>query len=517
MVLVDAATPGAGYFAQREFLLDLAGGDGWLPPWTSWWDEGDVGDLFPDAEVRARIEAEQPRMPLANYDHVPPARDGWDRLPCAYVWFGGLYETGAERAAARGWPARQIPGNHLHMLSTRTRSPPPYLSWPATCADLGGASCSEVLPPERGAMSLFGKRADLVVHESEPFNAEPTPAALNAAFITPVDTFYSRNHGPVPDIDAASWRLTVTGRVARELELSLDDLQTRFPTQNVTATLQCAGNRRAGLIAVREIPGEHPWGQTATSTAEWTGVRLGDVLAEAGVDEGARHVAFDAPDVSEVAKPRQAYGSSIPIEKAVAREVLLAWQMNGEPLTAVHGAPVRVVVPGYIGARSVKWLERITVRADPSDNYFQASAYRLLPADADADAAGPGDGISLGPIALNSAILAPAEDATVAAGPVEVSGYAFAGGERPVARVDVSVDGGRTWTQADLGEDRGRWSWRRWRAEVELPAGQIEIAARAWDAAAGLQPESAVSLWNPKGYVNNSWARAIVHAESLSG
>jgi sulfite oxidase len=365
-------------------------------------------------------------------------------------------------------------------------------------------------------MTLYGKRADMLVHEAEPYNAEPTAAALAEAFVTPVDTFYSRNHGPVPDGNVQTWRLTVTGMVARELELSIEDLQTRFQTCTVTATLQCAGNRRAGLIAVRDIPNEHPWGQTATSTAEWTGVRLADVLAEAGPEEGAQHVSFDAPDVSTDAKPAQAYGSSIPLAKAGAPEVLLAWQMNGQPLAPVHGAPLRVVVPGYIGARSVKWVQRITVGAAPSDNYFQATAYRLLPPEADADTAGPNDGISLGPVALNSVILSPADGATVGAGPLQISGYAYAGGERAVARVDISVDDGRSWTQADLGEDRGDWAWRMWRGQVDLSPGQVEIVARAWDTSAASQPESPGPLWNPKGYVNNSWPRIVVNVGPAS-
>jgi sulfite oxidase len=360
-------------------------------------------------------------------------------------------------------------------------------------------------------MTVFGKRADTIVHEAEPYNAEPTPAALAAAFVTPVDTFYSRNHGLVPDLDPATWRLVVAGLVERELELSLDDLQTDFETCTVTATLQCAGNRRAGLIAVRDIPGEHPWGEAATSTAEWTGVRLGDVLASAGLDDDVRHVSFDAPDVAELAKPPQGYGSSIPVEKAIAPEVLLAWQMNEKPLEPVHGAPLRVVVPGYIGARSVKWLRRITVGTAPSENYFQATAYRLLPADADPDSVRPGDGISLGPVALSSAILCPADGTALAPGPVQVAGYALAGDKRAIARVDISVDCGRTWTQADLGEDRGGWAWRMWQAVLDLPPGRVEIVARAWDTSAGSQPENPEPLWNPKGYVNNSWPRITVH------
>ncbi|HZZ96223.1 MAG TPA: hypothetical protein VFE19_04390 [Jatrophihabitantaceae bacterium] len=116
VVFVDAALPGAGYFAQREFLNSLVDADGLLPPWTSWWDGSDVAQLFPNAEVQARVEAEQARMPLAYYDHVPPAPDGWDRPPCAYIWFAEPYDTGAQRASTRGWPTKHVPGNHLHML-----------------------------------------------------------------------------------------------------------------------------------------------------------------------------------------------------------------------------------------------------------------------------------------------------------------------------------------------------------------------------------------------------------------
>jgi sulfite oxidase len=282
---------------------------------------------------------------------------------------------------------------------------------------------------------------------------------------------------------------------------------------SVVATMQCAGNRRAGFLEVRDIPGEDPWGPAATSTASWTGVRLADVLAAAGVRaEEVAHIAFAAPDVSTLANPPQVYGSSIPVHKATAPEVLLAWQMNGAPLPAAHGAPLRVVVPGYIGARSVKWVQRITARSDPSDNYFQAVAYRLLPPDADPDTAVPGVGLSLGSVALNSAILSPADGARVTAGPVAVRGYAFAGGDRAVARVDVSADSGASWTQADLGEDNGGWAWRIWRVVLDVPPGDVELVARAWDTSAAAQPERPGPLWNPKGYVNNSWPRVMLHA-----
>lgn len=347
----------------------------------------------------------------------------------------------------------------------------------------------------------------MLVHEHEPFNAEPPRAALRQGGPTPLDTFYVRNHGPVPEADPATWRLTVDGLVHRPLELSLEDLCTRFEETEVEATLQCAGNRRAGLMEVRDIPGEAPWGPGATSTARWAGVRLADVLDAAGLRPDAAHIAFAAPDVSPVADPPQPFGGSVPADKARSGEVLLAWSMNGAPLPPVHGAPLRAVVPGWIGARSVKWLRRITAQEHPSRNWFQATAYRLLPAGADPGRAGPGDGISLGPVALNCDILHPAPGARLPSGPTRISGYALAGEDRAVARVDVSADGGRSWTQARLGPGAGRWTWQPWHTDLDLPAGPVEIIARAWDTTGATQPESPRHLWNPKGYANNSWAR----------
>jgi sulfite oxidase len=356
-------------------------------------------------------------------------------------------------------------------------------------------------------MSRYGKRVDLVVHEEEPFNAETGLAGLVEGPLTATDAFYVRGHGAVPEIDPAAWRLRVQGAVERELELSLATLREALREREVTATLQCAGNRRAGLIAIRDIPGEAPWGPGATGTATWTGVALADVLALAGPLCEAGHVGFEGADVSGEAKPAQRFGGSIPLEKACRPEVLLAWAMNGEPLPLVHGAPLRVVVPGYIGARSVKWLERIEVRSSPWQGYFQHVVYRLLPEDG---TPGPGVGMELGLIALNSDVLSPADGDTIAAGPVEVRGYAFAGGERHVARVDVSLDGGASWSQAELLEDLGRWAWRHWRITLDLAPGEQEILVRAWDSSAATQPEDEAALWNPKGYVNNARPRVRV-------
>jgi sulfite oxidase len=356
-------------------------------------------------------------------------------------------------------------------------------------------------------VTRYGKRPDLIVHEDEPFNAETGLAALDEGPLTATDAFYVRGHGAVPEVDPARWRLRVDGLVERELDLSLATLREVLREHEVTATLQCAGNRRNGLMAIRDIPGETPWGPGATGTATWAGVSLADVLALAGPLPEAAHVGFQGADLCPEATPAQPFGGSIALGKARRPEVLLAWSMNGEPLPAVHGAPLRVVVPGYIGARSVKWLERIELRAAPWEGYFQHVVYRLLPEDA---TPGPGEGMALGLVALNSDVLSPVDGETVPAGRVEVRGYAFAGGERHIERVDVSTDGGATWLQAELLDDLGTWAWRHWGITVDLEPGEHEIVVRAWDSSAATQPEDEAALWNPGGYVNNARPRIRV-------
>jgi sulfite oxidase len=355
---------------------------------------------------------------------------------------------------------------------------------------------------------MWDKRDDMTVREQLPFNAEPPPAVLASGDITPVDAFYARNHGPFPDVPPGQWRLTVGGMVDNPLTLTYDQLTTEFTQHSVVATLACAGNRRAELLNVRPIPGKDPWAHGAISTAEWRGARLADVLNAAGAHLDDRlHVAFAAPDVAQEARPVQPYGSSIPLSKAMSAEVLLAWQMNSEPLPRCHGGPVRVVVPGYIGARSVKWLTGITVQPIPSQNYFQALDYRILPPEADPDTVPPGKGISLSLLPLNCDILIPTDGDQIPAGSLTIRGYGIAGDGRIIDRVDVSLDDGSTWRQANLHLAPSRWAWRPWSLTVDVQPGPLSITARAWDDTGTTQPESPASLWNPRGYGNNAWAR----------
>jgi sulfite oxidase len=300
-------------------------------------------------------------------------------------------------------------------------------------------------------------------------------AALIDSPITPEELFFVRNHAPVPEIDGDAFRLSVGGLVERSLELSLDDLTREFQHHTVEATLLCAGNRRDELIAVREIPGEVPWGAEAIGNARWGGVALRDVLAAASVGADAKHAAFVGRDRARKGNQTFPFGGSIPIEKANDPDVLLAYEMNGKPLPATHGYPLRVVVPGYIGARSVKWVTEIRAQPTPSDNYYQRKSYKLFPPTVSAETVDWDHGMMLGEV-----------------GPTAVL---------------CRVDGGSPvkWHPAELNSGR-RGTWYLWRIAVELAPGERQIIVRV-QGTGSHQPEHAATSWNFKGYMNTAWHR----------
>ena len=357
--------------------------------------------------------------------------------------------------------------------------------------------------------------AKLIVHKGEPLNAEAPLAALAESFVTSARYFYVRTHGEIPRLDAAEHRLRVEGLVSEPLDLSMAELRSRFPRRVVTATLQCAGNRRAELNEVAPVSGTR-WNAGAIGTAEWAGVALGEVLRAAGVWEDTAeelHVAFEAADQVSKEGRQFTYGASIPLTKALSAEVLLADEMNAAPLAPEHGFPLRVVVPGYIGARSPKWLTAIRVQDRPSENYYQQTEYKLYPPDMRAEHIDPDAGMMLYEFPLSAAICVPSEGATLPAGRVALRGYAIASG-RPVERIEVSADAGQSWTRAQIEARRGEtWAWVLWTAHLHLPPGPHELIARAWDGAAQTQPERAEHVWNPKGYVASAWHRIRVRAD----
>ncbi|XP_062059479.1 sulfite oxidase, mitochondrial isoform X2 [Lepus europaeus] len=351
----------------------------------------------------------------------------------------------------------------------------------------------------------------LKVNSQRPFNAEPPPELLTENYITPNPLFFTRNHLPVPNLDPDTYRLHVVGAPGgQSLCLSLDDLR-KFPKHEVTVTLQCAGNRRSEMSQVKEVKGLE-WRTGAISTARWAGARLCDVLVQAGhqLSEAEAHVCFEGLDSDPTGT---AYGASIPLARALdpAAEVLLAYEMNGEPLPRDHGFPVRVVVPGVVGARHVKWLGRVSVEPEESGSHWQRRDYKGFSPSVDWDTVDFDSAPSIQELPVQSAITEPRAGETVESGEVTVKGYAWSGGGRAVIRVDVSLDGGLTWQAAELyGEEqcpRKAWAWRLWQLQAPVPAGQKElhIVCKAVDESYNVQPDTVAPIWNLRGVLSNAW------------
>lgn len=356
-----------------------------------------------------------------------------------------------------------------------------------------------------------------LVRSVDPFNAGTPLESLASQSITPAELFFVRNHGNVPRVHPDRYRLLVGGLTPYRLLLTLKDIRARFGTATVQAAIECAGNRRTELTIVEPIPGELEWETDAIGNATWTGVRLSDVLTAAGLDnviDDERnhdfHVAFTGLDTVSRLGRTFSFETSIPISKARSPEVILAYEMNAGPLTPEHGYPLRLVVPGYVGARSVKWLSSITVRATPSPAYFQQLAYKLYPAQVRPETAGPDEGEQLTEVAVNSAICDPQPGARLRPGAYTLRGYAIGQGGQPVRRVEVSTDDGKTFVDAAMEGDATPWAWRLWSRTVQLSAGPCQLVVRASDEAGNGQPERLSDVWNFKGYANNAWHRVPV-------
>jgi len=376
-------------------------------------------------------------------------------------------------------------------------------------ASLAGAA----LPLIGTLPSLAADSSRLVVHGTKPMNAEGNLTRLASSWMTPVEDFYIRSHAPVPKIDNGEFRLVVEGLVQKPLSLSLKELAA-MAQHSAIATMTCAGNRRSEHSLIKPVKGV-PWREGAIGNARWTGVRLSDVLKKAGLKEDARHVWFEGLDEIERSSGIIPFGASIPVEKALADTVampgaLLTTRMNDAPLPGDHGAPLRMVVPGYIGARSVKWLGKIVVSDRPSPNHYVATAYKLVEKGTAVEWA------EQGPIyrmPLNSAICTPGNVEKIKNGTVQVAGYALPPG-RPgakIASVEVSADGGRSWKQAKITSPVRDYCWILWSARVRLDSRTDELTVRATDSRGETQPQKPV--WNMKGYLFNAWHSVKVGVE----
>lgn len=367
--------------------------------------------------------------------------------------------------------------------------------------------------------SAFGQAdssgADLIFHQRDPLNAEPPLGALPRDFITPNKNFYIRNHGDIPAIDPKSFQLKVEGLVETPGAFSLDELQKRFPKAECIATMTCAGNRRREHNAFQQVSGVQ-WDAGAIGNAKWTGIKLSDLLQHCGLKEGAAHIWFDGMDLVKAGAGMTNFGGSIPLEKAMQNDeaspgALLSWAMNDAELSAEHGRPLRGVVPGYIGARSVKWLNRIVVSDRPSPNHYVQSAYKVVTKDEDIFKA------EQNPIyrfPMNIAICDPAPQAKVSAGMTTVRGYALPTGvpDAKIREVEISTNGGRRWTKARLLDEHTPFCWTRWEADVPITERTSLLIARAADTTGGVTPDRA--NWNLHGYLYNGWHSVPV---SVSG
>lgn len=329
------------------------------------------------------------------------------------------------------------------------------------------------------------------VMSERPLNAE-TPLVSLQSWITANDVFFKRNQGKIMSapVSLDSWRLSIQGLVARPQELSFAEILA-YPKVEIANTLECSGNSRS--LLEKKASG-NPWTIGGVGNAVWGGVRLADVLDEAGVDSQARHVSFEGLD-----KPLGSAGikfiRSIPITKALD-STLLAYEMNGEPLPLEHGFPLRALALGWTGANCVKWLSTITLQEEPQEGFFMDKVYREFQKGED-----PASGQVVTTINIKAVITAPENGSTHTPGSVIIREAAYAG-EADVARVAVSVDDGATWEDAAFYGPHERYAWRRWEFQwtVSEP-GEYVILARATDSKGRVQPDSA--HWNVLGYGNN--------------
>lgn len=338
-----------------------------------------------------------------------------------------------------------------------------------------------------------------VVIKHEPYNAEAPIAALSAE-LTPVGTHYVRSNFDVPAISALDYTLRIDGAVSVAATLDWTALNA-LPKVSRVVTMECAGNDRLGM---RPVPHGEPWASGAVSTAEWRGVRLRDALAAVtlapqvteilitGADSGLRDDATDSGPVT--------FARSLPLSVALDGNTLLATEMHGAPLAPEHGAPVRLVVPGWYGMANVKWVVRLTALREPYGGYFQRQRYVYDQAD----------GIS--PVTharVKSLITSPQEGETLPSGAYTIRGWAWSGAAS-IARVEVSVGGGDGWQSATLGTALGPSAWTPWSLTVpSLPAGRLTLRSRATDALGSCQPD--VITWNRLGYGNNAVRPVTVH------
>jgi len=355
---------------------------------------------------------------------------------------------------------------------------------------------------ESAAWDTLPGKQPLIKRSWRPPNFE-TPTRYFGEAFTPNDAFFVRYHlSNIPQVDAAGWAVEVGGdAVEKPVRFTLDELKTGFENVEIAALCQCSGNRRG--LSDPHVAGVQ-WGHGAMGNAKWKGARLKDVLAKAGVKAGALEVAFDGAD-GGVTEKTPDFVKSIPVWKALDENVLIAWEMNGEPLPHWNGFPARIVVPGWTATYWMKHLTSIQVLSQPFKGFWMNPAYRIpkgkfpvvdrfLSQETDANT-------PITEMVVNSLVTNLREGMTYKANsPLFVRGIAWDGGFG-IARVEVSCDGGKTWELAELGADLGRFSWRQWSFAFVPKPGEYVVMAKATNRIGATQTFDLV--FNPAGYHNN--------------
>lgn len=426
----------------------------------------------------------------------------------------GLERAKAD-AAASGLPTSDIPNNNDGRVDLSRRGFMSSAGLAAVTAAVGmsipyGHNLRQGFVPAALAETdaqLAGKDG-LIVLSDRPLNAETKPNLLNDP-ITPTSRHFIRNSGiPPKDADPETWTLTIDGLVDKPLKLTIADLKKQFDVVELALVIECAGNGRAYF----EPPTKGiQWTLGGVGCSKWTGVRLIDVLNAAGIKPDAVYTAHEGADAHLSGDPdKLPISRGVPIEKAKEPHNLIAFQQNGKALHPMHGAPLRLVVPGWSGSCSQKWLRRIWLRDIVHDGpkmtgtSYRVPAYPIAPGQK----VPKKDFVIIESLPVKSLITRPESQLETASKEIEVGGHAWAG-DNVVKTMHVSHDFGTTWQEAELDAPINPYAWQNWRAKVAFPtSGYYEIWARATDDKGNMQPFAIA--WNPKGYLNNTMHRIAV-------
>lgn len=352
------------------------------------------------------------------------------------------------------------------------------------------------------------KNKGLVVLNDKPWNVE-TPAYLLDDAVTPADRMFIRNNGLIPEtIDVANWKLTINGEsVNSPKTYTLNDLKTKFKPYTYQLVLECGGNGRAGYFPKTS---GNQWTDGGVSCAEWTGIRLKDLLVDVGLKDNAVYIGYYGQDLHLSRDPKQPVISrGVPIAKALEDETIIAWAMNGQAIPLVHGYPLRLVIGGWPASVSGKWLHTIAIRDKVHDGAKMTGKSYRIPIHPVVPGVDPPDSDFkiIESMPVKSVITSPKTGLELPIGqPLALRGHAWAG-DRTVKELHVSIDFGQTWQKAELKAPKNRLAWQHWRAEVKMPIqGYYEVWARATDDAGVSQP-MVMPQWNPEGYINNACHR----------